>query len=732
MARGQAYMAQKDFSRAALQFKNAVRLQPKNSQAEYQLALAYLAEGKLPESVSALTRVTQLDPKNAEAQTKLAEMMVRSGNAELIREGQKRVQDILATSPENVDALNALALSELELRKPQDAERHLREALAKLPNSLQSSVELATLYLTQGKLQASEQTLKSAVNTHPLSVDASIALGEIYTLMSRWSDASAEFRRTLQLNGREPRALLGLARAQVQLGHREEAEQTYQIISSLPDKEYQHLYATFLFSEGKRETAIKQFELLARRYPEDRDSRSRLVAAYFVSGRVGDGQRILDSALKANPRDVDALLQRSQLLLSSGKTAKAEADLNEVLHFRPDSAEAHYQLAHVYSRSGQAERYRSELTEALRCDPRMLPARIELAQALTVARSPRSALDLLNSAPTVQKNTVPVIVQRNLALLASGNRAGFRDGVEAALKIARVPELLLQDAVVKLLDRDYSGARRSLQEILVQNPEHVRALEAAAFSFVSQNQPRGAIDFLKQDAAQHPNSVIVQQFVGDWLWQAGDKTEARAFYAAANAANPDNLQSKLSLASADLAQGKLGAAQTTLDSVVASHADNPTAHLLLGNLQNRQGNYPEALAQYHQALALDPHDVATLNNLAYLLVDAEHNPDAALSYAQKAVEAAPNSPDALGTLGWVFYHKGLYRSALEYLEKAVKIEQNASSHNAAIRNYHLAMAYFKLKQPDLGRKTLLQAVKSDANLPEAQMARSTARESASQ
>ncbi len=61
-------MAKKEYARAALQFKNAAQLFPKDAEAEYQLALAYLAEGKLNEAVAALTRVAQLNPKHVQAQ----------------------------------------------------------------------------------------------------------------------------------------------------------------------------------------------------------------------------------------------------------------------------------------------------------------------------------------------------------------------------------------------------------------------------------------------------------------------------------------------------------------------------------------------------------------------------------------------------------------------------------------------------------------------------------------
>ena len=118
-----------------------------------------------------------------------------------------------------------------------------------------------------------------------------------------------------------------------------------------------------------------------------------------------------------------------------------------------------------------------------------------------------------------------------------------------------------------------------------------------------------------------------------------------------------------------------------------------------------------------------------MNNLAYLMVDFPDQADAALSYAQQAIEAAPDSSDVAGTLGWVLYRKGLYQSAGQYLENAVSNDQKSSETNAVIRKYHLAMTYLKLGDQKKGQDVLLQALQQDPKLPEAMMAQAVLRQS---
>ena len=77
---GAALLAKKDYGRAALEFRNAVKVMPKDAEPYYQLGLTYLASGNARNGVAALRHATELNPKHAGAQLKLAELMTTSQN----------------------------------------------------------------------------------------------------------------------------------------------------------------------------------------------------------------------------------------------------------------------------------------------------------------------------------------------------------------------------------------------------------------------------------------------------------------------------------------------------------------------------------------------------------------------------------------------------------------------------------------------------------------------------
>lgn len=96
-------------------------------------------------------------------------------------------------------------------------------------------------------------------------------------------------------------------------------------------------------------------------------------------------------------------------------------------------------------------------------------------------------------------------------------------------------------------------------------------------------------------------------------------------------------------------------------------------------------NSADAIPLYEQALKINPRNVQTLNNLAWLYFQAKEKD--AESLASRAYEMAPENPAVLDTYGWILANLGKPKEGVELLEKAVKLAPDA----AEIRE-HLASA----------------------------------------
>jgi len=521
------------------------------------------------------------------------------------------------------------------------------------------------------------------------------------------------------MDPKHPVALVDLAMLQDEKGRLQEAEKNFKTLSDLSDKTNQHSYANFLFQHGRKDEALTEFERLAKRDPNDRLSRTRLIAAFQAADRLPDAQKVLNDALKRNPKDLDALLQRGEISLAARNYDSAEGDFNQVLRLQPDAPEVHFALGRLYLARGATSRYKEELYSALKLNPFLMPIRLELAQVLSSegGKGATTALDLLDSAPISQRESVPLIVKRNWALWSLKNFAEMRRGIDRGLAQEKSTDLLLQDGIWKLQAGNYSGAQAVLEQALNIDSTNLDALAVLNQAYVGQNQRGMAVQKVKEYVAHQPKSAIAQQLLGVVLMANGDRTQARAAFMAAKTIDPHYVTASITLTQLDVLEGKWEDARGELMSVLANDPGNATALLWLGQVEAVKGNKAAALEHFRKAVANGPENASALNNLAYLLVEQAKQPDEALKYAERAVELAPDNGDFVDTLGWILYQKGLYRPAIKNLENA------ASKNSNVVSKYHLAMAYAKAGEMASARNTLNAALKLNPNVPEAQPAR---------
>ena len=723
IANGQKLLSKNDAPRAVLQFRNAVQATPRNTEAYYQLASAYLATGDLRNGINSLRKVLQLNPKHVQARLRLAQLMSADSEEGVLKDARQRLEDVLKDAPSNPDALSALALTEIKLGDQTGGILHLSEAAKRAPGKLTLTATLAEARLEQGDRKGAEDALRQAVAASPQSPDALVLLGRFLLLDKRTSEAEQVLQRALSLKSDHEGALFNLALLKVAAGQKAEAEKAYQRLSTFSDPTYNYLYASYLYQTGRRAEAVKEFERLYKKNPSEREGRSRLVAVYRAENRAQEGLQILNAALKKNPSDVQALLQRGELLFGLTQYTDALTDLNRLVSLEPESPEVHYALAKVYAASGASKLERAELVKTLDLDPTKLGVRLEVANSMIRDNAGQSALDILDRASNAQKNDPALLEVRNWALLSLNRLKEARQSVDQNLAVNRRPGLVLQDALLKLSARDYNGARTAAAEAFQKNPTEVRALQVIAKTYTDQGQLPVALQKVREYAAQAPKSVAAQLYLGQLMSRSGNIDEARRAFTAAKAADANLTEADLALAQLDVKAGNIAKARQSVTALLASHPNESSARLFLAQLDIQERNYAAAAEGYRKMLAGDPSNVYILNNLAYALAETGHH-DEALKFAQQAKELSPERGDIDDTLGWVMYKTGVYSSAVEYLKTAV------SRDNTALNNSHLAMAYSKSGDLKSAKQAAAAAEKLNPALPEAKQAQDILRDAA--
>ena len=719
LARGKDFLQKRDYARALLEFKNAGRAMPNDAEIFYQFGLAYSAAQDYRAAAAAFRKALALNPKHTGAQLRFAGLMALTNDQSLIEDAQSRLKALLDNGSISSDTLNILALTELKLGDADNATRTLERALTLFPGELTSFVILAKVKWDHNDAKGAEEALQKACRDLPKSADAHRTLGEFYLARKRLPEAEEQLLLALGLDPNNGQALRGLARLQLLTGRKQEAERSLQRLRGL--RGYGAVYALFLFQDGRRDDAIREFERVARENAGDRQARTYLLAAYRAVNRTADVDRVLGEAFKKNPKDVEALLQRAEILIERGNYQQAETDLNTAGKLNPAAPEAHYIRARLNKARGATRSYRQELSETLRLSPAWLAVRLELAQDFIDSRDGQAALDVLDASLPFQKSAIPFLVTRNWALWTKGDLPEMRKGIDAGFSQQRNPDFLVQDGVWKLRTGNATGARAAVEEALKMAPANLSAIEALNATYVVQKNASLGLEKVKEYAARAPKSAPVQNFLGQLLLTKGDATQARAAFLAAKAGAPKTIETDLSLVQADYLERKYDDGRAKLQAILAANPGNLTARLWMGILEEKKGDHKAAIEHFRKTLAANPDDADAANNLAYLLAEYGNSLDEALKYAQTAVELAPGEPAYADSLGWILYRKGLYKMAIKYLEQA-------SAHpETAVWKYHLAMAYAKAGDRPRSRTVLAAALKLNPNVPEAKAAQDVVR-----
>ncbi len=152
-----------------------------------------------------------------------------------------------------------------------------------------------------------------------------------------------------------------------------------------------------------------------------------------------------------------------------------------------------------------------------------------------------------------------------------------------------------------------------------------------------------------------------------------------------------------------------------------------TADFIAGKFEFDRGNIDQARRYFDDALRFQPENSTVLSYYAALLVRTG-NPSQALPYAQRAVNAAPNSPDAYTVLGYAQQACDRTKEAVaswkhsielrpdpkveQYLAKAQR-EQNVETDFAQKESSHFVLHYEGKQTSESFRGQILAALESD-------------------
>ena len=351
----------------ALPAQNGPESQARIGALEQQIQ-KHLQEQKPELAIPLLREIVSLDPKNVNAQANLAVLLFFQGkNAEAIPHLRAALE--LRPGLWRIEAL--LGIAEKRTGDPVRARSHLEEAFPKLEDpkiQIQTGLELIELHSASAQLDRAAAVAARLVELAPQNPQVLLAAYQIsrqtmyrslLSMMLAAADSAemhmimggelgregdhagaiGQYREAIRLNPMLPGAHFELAeqlRTSPDKALNEQAEGEYK--AAIRVNQYDELswrqLAGIIEAKGEYKTAEEDYQRALALQPNDSDAKTGLAIVFISTNRQNEAMALLESAAKDDPTNIVAHFRLSGLYRRAGRNADAERELDTFRHYQ--------------------------------------------------------------------------------------------------------------------------------------------------------------------------------------------------------------------------------------------------------------------------------------------------------------------------------------------------------------------------------------------------------------
>jgi len=709
---GDRYFAEGEYSSAVLEYKNAIDLDSTWGEARKRLAETYVRLGDGPRALEEYVRAADLLSDDVTLQVTAGTYLLAARKPE---DALARADNALKRQPDNIQAHllrgNALAgLSSFD-----DALKSIEEAIRLDPDRGATFTQLGLVEFARGRRSEAEAAFTKAVALAPKSVETHLALGNFYWSLGKAPETEQAFQGALQVDPKNGIANRAMAAFTIATGRYKEAEPYLVRLAESGDPRAVFSLTDYYIASGRAKDAVARLEADGKTLKDLPNVGQRLARAYAAAGDMTRAKALVEQVLAGNPAAVDAQLLKGQLLLNEGHRDEAFTAVRETASSNPESAEAQFALARFYGLRGDRSAAEAAYRDVLRINPRAAAAQIAIANLQLSAGKRDASLKTVEEVTRAQPKNLDARLVLVRSLIASKDvRRAERELTDLRAAYPNAAIVHVQTGLLALLKNDVAGARTSFERAESIDPKSTDLLGGwLALDFKTKN-PAAARARIDQRLKDSPTPTLLI-LAARTYFTANDQPAAERALRQAIDLDASLLPPYEMLGRMYLSQKRLDEARAEFEALAKREAKPVSAMTMTGMILMTQGQTDLAMKKFEEVLAIDPRAVIASNNLAWMHAEAGTDLDTALKLAQTATAQAPDQPELMDTLGWVYYKKNLPELAIPLFESCVKREPgNAGYH------HHLGLAYLRAGRPDQARASLQLALTKNPDATTAQ------------
>lgn len=409
-----------------------------------------------------------------------------------------------------------------------------------------------------------------------------------------------------------------------------------------------HLADVYRIS-GRNEIAVETLQKVLAIYPNDQDVLYILAESYLEFGELEESNKVLDQLITITGGMFELHIRKFQNYNALGQDENALSELEKIRELNPGNLTTLHTISQYYLEFGDIEAAELILMEARDRKPGEPTTLLLLAEIYTLNRE----WDKLGSAfsEMIEDPMISPDQKMELARFVFSQSLNFPE------------EEILQNQTEKII----LGLSES-------EPEYGPAQLIAADYFLRSNEFETALEVLERVNSTIPDHSEAWGQRMQLLFSLNRYEEVIAISESADEYAPDNsfiqffsgasymLTNQYEKAEQWLLKATISPSQRTFRSIIYG---------TLGDVKHELDKWAESVDAFQNALRLDRNNHNALNNYAYYLSLRSENLNEALEMSRRAVGVEPQNAAYLDTLGWIFFKKGDFDNALEYIQQAV-------------------------------------------------------------
>lgn len=634
------------------------------------------AEDLLSQALIALPRTDTMTLKRLEvlqAMTSTLSRQNRSGEAmiysKLIAEANPKAQELQNEFERGIEKLKSGDLKEAETIF---SKLYLTDH-ARLAGSV-----LGLIKFQQGDYKGAESFLQDTIDPETASPEVLRAFAESQLRMRNPQQALKTIESNIQEHPDDPDILSVYGLALLATGDTAKGIATLQRVLALEPKRavLRLALANAYNAQGQPEKALQESERAYADRKDDLSIQERLAMQYAMMGKTTELTRLARELSQAKSVESQAL---AGLILLRIEPQTGNRLLDE-LYARSPSEPAvlraqlrKYALAKDFS---QVVRIGKLLAASDNNDLGALGAITEAYARMNQNDLAQQYLKQLSDQSASAWG--PDFILANLAFRAQDwqqatsyiNKAVSKSGYNA-VSTRLYSQIYLTRASGLAQAGQYDDARDLIMEAMQNNEVSPALLHLLIRVELAEGNLAEAEKVMAELGALAPDSQLSHHALGDIAATKGDKVAARTHYQNAWTLGPSDVLGAdmwklLEKASPAEQEEFLAEWRQKLPKSVA-------ARNITGLRLQETGKSADAIKVYEESLAINGFQPVILNNLAWLLMEANRLGEA-FTQAEKAVAMAGNNASILDTFGWIAFKAGKKDVALANLEKALQLQ----------------------------------------------------------